>query len=89
MKTHEADPMLRLLAALDQYHEHVTDETGDGYRSFAEARDWFESRDATDPLGFEHACVQLGLDPERIRATLERRRAEAIGRPVRGRARKR
>ena len=89
MKKGETDPMLVLLDALDQYHSHVGDTDGEGYFLFEEARSWFTRRDDHDPLGFERICARLILDPERVRATLERRRSEAIGKPVRPRSGKR
>jgi len=85
MKKGETDPMLVLLDALDQYHSHVGETAGEGYAKFEEARAWFETHDDKDPLGFERICARLILDPVRVRATLERRRSEALGRSVKPR----
>jgi hypothetical protein len=78
MKKDETDPMLVLLDALEQYHANVGEMHGEGFRLFDEARAWFAAHDDKSPLGFQRICADLQLDPERVRATLERRRAQAV-----------
>jgi hypothetical protein len=82
MNADETDPMLLLLDALEQYHQHIDQVAGDGHRLFQQAESWFESRD-DGPRAFEGVCRELGLDAERIRARLRQRRADVLGGPQR------
>jgi hypothetical protein len=75
-------PLLVLLDALEQYYRHLHAKDTAGRALFEAVERWFASRDACAPLGFEGVCTTIGLDAARIRATLMRRRAEALHVPT-------
>ncbi len=48
-------------------------------RIHADAREWFESRDADPLFSFENICDTLGLDAHHVRETLRRERTAPPG----------
>ena len=75
-------PMLVLLDALEQYYRHLSATCGPERDLFDAVERWFATGDASDPRSFEGICAAIGLDAGRIRATLARRRAEALHLPL-------
>ena len=79
------DPCRRLMRAMlqDAIRCYQTRLFATGQREhelFAEAREWFASRDAAPFFSFENVCTVLDLDAEHVRAGLRRWRAAAEAR---------
>lgn len=66
--------------AVGTFQKHATASGRRGRRLFAEAEDWFSSRETEWPFAFENICEALGLEAAYIRGGLERWRDAERGR---------
>lgn len=75
----EAEPSLQpekrlMLAVLEEavavFQKHVLATRRRGKRLFAEAEQWFASRDREWPFSFENICVALDIEPDYLRRGL-------------------
>ena len=76
------DLLVVLLDALERFYTHVSDYDPDGRAVFRETERWFASTETNESQSFENVCARLGLDPNRIRESLVKRRAEILGEVV-------
>jgi hypothetical protein len=76
--------MLAVLeAGVATFQRHREAKTPRNQRLFREVEDWIRSTDTSWPFAFENVCHTLGLDPEYLRAGLERLKQRRPGFGVR------
>jgi hypothetical protein len=71
--------MLAVLhAATDAFERYASAIDRSGRREFRDAESWFGADDWEWPFSFRNICDELGIDGERLRATLWRWRAALL-----------
>jgi hypothetical protein len=71
-----------MLAVLEEavatFQRHVGSKSRHGERVFREAEDWIRSHDTSWPFAFENICQSLQIEPEFLRAGLEKWKADRL-----------